>query len=164
MTIFLVSDTHFGHENMILFMANDKRRVRYQFNSAYHCDEEMIARWNRVVKPQDHVYHLGDVAMKREHLQTVKRLNGKKRLVLGNHDVYDMKSYKEVGFEKIFGSRRLDGWLLTHIPVHPDSIAEKLKGNVHGHIHRQPTFPGKYVNVSVEVINYTPIALEDLKV
>ena len=155
MTIFLISDTHFGHENIIRYCGRP-------FSCAAEMDEAMVERWNAVVRPCDHVYHLGDVAMRREQLQTVKRLNGHKRLVFGNHDVYDYKSYTEVGFKKLFGVRVIDGLLLTHIPVHAESLG-RFAANVHGHIHQQPCHAGRYVNVSVEAIDYRPVALEELK-
>lgn len=124
-------------------------------------DEAMVERWNSVVKPEDHVYHLGDVAFKtQQSLAIVTRLNGHKRLLLGNHDPHDMRQLKAVGFEKIFSTRLLGGWLLSHMPVHESSIGHKTKGNVHGHIHQNPSPAGPYVNVSVEQIGYTPVALE----
>ena len=187
MTIFVISDTHFGHANILTFKNLDfshicnhgilgwecglcadegvvvpKKLIRPGFSSVEEMDEHMVERWNAVVKPSDHVYHLGDVAMKRPDLKIVKRLNGHKRLVFGNHDIYDHKNYTEVGFEKVMGSRVLEGWLMTHIPVHPESLG-RFRGNVHGHIHERPSPSGSYINVSVERINYTPLALEELR-
>lgn len=162
MTIFLISDTHFGHWNMVhLFRRADGSPAR-DFASVNEMDERMIANWNSVVTPQDHVYHLGDVTMNPSHnLHLIKRLNGHKRLVLGNHDSGKVQEYLAAGFQKIFASRVLDGWLFTHIPVHPDSINKKWKGNIHGHTHHA-CYPAPYVNVSVEVIDYTPVALESI--
>jgi calcineurin-like phosphoesterase family protein len=74
-----------------------------------------------------------------------------------------MKFYEEAGFKKIFSSRKLVNLLLTHIPVHPDSIPYWAIGNVHGHIHERPAPTPRHYNVSVERINYTPIAIEDVQ-
>ena len=53
--------------------------------------------------------------------------------------------------------------MYSHIPLHPDSIAsEKVLANVHGHIHAQPAPPGKYINVSVEQTDYSPIHIDDV--
>jgi calcineurin-like phosphoesterase family protein len=80
---------------------------------------------------------------------------------MGNHDLNNAKWYLQF-FEKVMAIRVLDQWIMTHIPIHPGSLG-RFKGNIHGHIHRTPTHDGPYVNVSVEAINYTPIALEAIK-
>jgi calcineurin-like phosphoesterase family protein len=85
--IWIVSDTHFGHANILTFKSPDGSLMR-AFASTAEMDDHMIQQWNAVVRPQDHVYHLGDVAMRRDQLPTVKALNGHLRLVLGNHDIY----------------------------------------------------------------------------
>ncbi|MEK6883345.1 MAG: metallophosphoesterase [Nanoarchaeota archaeon] len=163
MQIWLISDTHHGHENMYRFLRDDGiTRVRHQFTDAAEGDAFMVDAWNTVVKPEDHVWHLGDVGMSRQSLEIVRRLNGKKRLIIGNHDRENMEAYRNVGFQKIVGARQFEGLLLTHYPVHPISISHKVDANVHGHIHYHPSPPGKYINVSVEQehMRYTPIALE----
>lgn len=124
-------------------------------------DEHMIERWNSVVRPQDHVYHLGDVAMQRERIKTISRCNGHLRLVRGNHDLYQTKDYLPY-FDEIYGIRVLDNMIFTHIPIHPESLG-RFKANVHGHIHANASPEGNYFNASVEVLDYTPIALEDLR-
>jgi len=156
--IFLISDTHFGHENMYKFTGLDGLRVRARFANASEGDEYMIQAWNQTVKPQDHVYHLGDVAF--GPIGIVQKLNGHKRLVLGNHDFEKMQGYHTVGFQKIYGMKRLGALWLTHAPLHPEQIGGKVLGNVHGHIHERSSPVGQYFNVSVERIGYTPIALE----
>ena len=160
--IFVVSDTHFGHANILNFKKDDGSPLR-DFESVQKMDEFMIERWNSVVRPQDHVYHLGDVAMKRPDIATVARCNGHKRLVRGNHDVYKTKDYLPF-FEEIYGIRVLDGIIFTHIPIHPESLG-RFKTNVHGHVHAMPQghYGPRYYNVSVEVMDYAPISLEDLK-
>lgn len=160
--IFVISDTHFGHHNMVhVFKRADGSPAR-DFKTVNEMDELMIQNWNSVVTAQDHVYHLGDVTMNPSaNLQRIiPRLAGHKRLVLGNHDSGKVQEYLAAGFQKIVASRVLDSWLLTHIPVHLDSINKKWKGNIHGHTHWVCYGP-PYFNVSVEQINYTPIPLEE---
>jgi calcineurin-like phosphoesterase family protein len=161
--IFFVSDTHFGHANILKFTRQDGSPMR-PFASVEEMDEHMVDRWNSVVRPQDKVYHLGDVAMHRLHIQTVGRCHGHKRLVRGNHDDHDLKHYLPF-FDEIHATRVLDGLIFSHIPIHPESLG-KFKANVHGHVHNNVPalhFGPRYFNVSVEVIDYTPIALEELK-
>lgn len=155
MNLFVVSDTHFGHENIISY-------CNRPFADAQEMDEAMISRWNAVVKPSDHVYHLGDVAMRRDRLKAVMpRLAGHLRLVRGNHDIFKTKDYLEF-FDEIYGIRVIDNLLMTHIPVHPDSLG-RFSANIHGHVHTSRALTLPWVNVCVEVTDYRPIALEDLK-
>lgn len=167
--LFFISDTHFGHANILNFARNDTgQKVRPGFADVSDMDETIIRNWNRVVRPQDHVYHLGDVAMKKQLLPIVKRLNGHKRLVFGNHDIFEYKEYAKVGFEKMMGMRVMDGIIFTHVPVHPSSLG-RFKINVHGHLHNNPvrTEDGledrRYRSVCVEMVNYTPVSLDEIR-
>jgi calcineurin-like phosphoesterase family protein len=154
MTIYIISDTHFGHENIIKYSSRP-------FANAAEMDEAMVANWNAVVKPSDHVYHLGDVAMRAQHLDAVMpRLNGHKRLVRGNHDIFKTKKYLK-WFEEIHGMRVMDNMLFTHVPIHPGSLG-RFRANVHGHTHESTALAFPYVNVCVEQTGYTPISLEYL--
>ncbi len=163
--LFLISDHHFDHANILNFKKQDGTPLRPGFADVNHMNEVMISRWNEVVKPEDKVYHLGDVAMKDKGISYVGRLNGKKTLILGNHDYPNMRLYAPY-FKHIYSSRRLDTVLLTHIPVHPLSLGGKLIGNIHGHVHDNVPaghFGKQYLNVSVEVVDYTPVPYEVLK-
>lgn len=168
MKIFIISDTHFAHQNMYGFLTQDGKRVRSRWDLASEADAYMIEMWNQTVTPQDHVYHLGDFTMMRSqpwiNLEPlVRKLNGHKRLILGNHDHFDVRVYRDAGFQKVMASNRLGGVLLTHYPVHPSCIEGlRWKGNAHGHIHERQSPPGRYFNASVEQINYTPIDLDEI--
>ena len=142
------------------------------FASVEEMNETMIERWNKVVRPQDHVYHLGDVTMARGN-QTrqidaiMARLNGHKRICLGNHDQLASGWYFRQ-FEKVKACNVLDGIIFTHIPIHSESLG-RFKANVHGHLHANrvmlsPYHPNpRYLSVCVELTDYTPIDLETLK-
>lgn len=160
--IFISSDPHFGHENAWkLFKGVDGNPLR-PFSSTEEMNEVMIARHNAVVKPEDHWYCLGDVVINKKFLHLINRLNGHKRLVMGNHDIYDNKMYYEAGFEKIMAVRVFDGMILTHIPIHSESIA-RFGINVHGHLHGNVVNDPRYLCVSVEQINYTPIGFDEVR-
>lgn len=160
--IWLISDTHFSHENILTFTDEEGELIRPGFANVQEMDEFMVERWNAVVRPSDHVYHLGDVCMKQSQLSIVKRLNGRKRLVRGNHDIFKTRQYITAGFEEIHGVRVFDGLVLTHIPIHEQSLG-RFRANVHGHIHDRPSYGPRYVNVSVEAIGYTPVTLEEVR-
>lgn len=160
--IFLISDTHFGHEKCCtVFKRPDGSPLR-PFATGDEMDFAMIERWNAVVRPQDKVYHLGDVAIRREHLWKVGQLNGKKRLIRGNHDIFPTEEYLSL-FDEVYGVRVLDDMILSHIPLHPDCITDRYARNVHGHLHANVMKDKRYLCVSVEHTDYSPISLDEVR-
>lgn len=161
----LISDTHFGHRNILTFKTFDGKieRSLRDFKDVDHMDWTMVANWNKVVGPEDKVYHLGDVAICTwNHLHPIlSSLNGRKVLIKGNHDTLKLSQYAQ-HFYDIRGYHILDGILLAHIPIHPESLS-RWKGQVHGHLHANKMKEPFYMNVSVEQINYTPIDFEEVK-
>lgn len=167
--IFFASDHHFGHANILTFKRADGTPLR-EFADVEAMNEHIIECHNSVVRPNDKVYFLGDVVIshKNSALAILARLNGEKVLVKGNHDQCSAEAYLAY-FKDIRGSHQFDGMILTHIPIHPESLA-RWGLNVHGHLHanvvRMPLsqIPDRrYFNVSMEQINYTPISLEEVK-
>ena len=171
--IFVTSDTHFNHKNILTF--NDKigKPVR-PFSSVEDMNETMIDNWNSVVKKGDKVYHLGDVFFgpKEDFQKLWPRLNGSKRLVVGNHD--DIKWLSAGGFfQKITMWRIFKDWKLifSHVPLREDQFRGDFNGttpsegmlNVHGHTHQNPSPPGPYKCVCVEQTGYRPLSIEELK-
>ena len=146
--IFFISDTHFGHENMLHFTNYDDTRMR-PFDSIEELDELMIQNWNEMVKPGDKVYHLGDVFYKSSNPDNIaKRLNGDKVLILGNHDRREAQWYLKY-FRDVRGTNHIDGnYLLSHFPIHPDSKGRFVR-NLHGHIHAQTVMKPKYIHVTI---------------
>ena len=90
---FVISDTHFYHENIIKY-------CNRPFKSVEEMNEIMVDNWNHIVQPQDHIYHLGDVSIERGSknsqqarrlIRLIQRLKGHKRLLLGNHDHFPVQ-------------------------------------------------------------------------
>lgn len=164
--IFLASDLHLSHSNIITFLNDEGNRIR-PFNSIAEHDETLTQNWNAVVKPQDKVYVLGDVCFKNAHLELIGRLHGNKTLIKGNHDELKPSQYLQY-FKDIRSCSILDKFILTHIPIHPDSLS-RWKANIHGHLHHKvvklPAGPPdtRYINVSMEQINFTPIPFETIR-
>lgn len=161
---FVVSDHHLGHQNACMFTRPNGAKMR-PFNTAAEADEVMIANWNKVVGHDDIVWHLGDVALRKDFIRLIARCNGQKKLVLGNHDKFEMAAYLPF-FNNIYGVKVVDNVLLSHIPVHPFSLQHRWLGNIHGHCHNSVPaghYGPRYLNVSVEVLDYTPITLEEAK-
>ncbi len=161
MTIWFFSDPHFDHENIwAKFKKPDGSPVR-PFTSTEEMNETIIENINSVVKPGDHLYCMGDVAMSKEGIKLVSRLNGRKRLLFGNHDIYAIKEYQAAGFEKFGSVRRFDGVVFSHYPLHESTLfPASVLGNAHGHIHTLPAPTPRHLNLSVEQTNYGPVALE----
>lgn len=164
--IWLVSDTHFNHANILGFKdKNDKKFRGDLFKDVTEMNEKMIYNWNRLVKPEDKVYHLGDVyfGSQEEADKILSRLMGRKRLIVGNHDtVYGKGNVLQKHFKKIYLWRLFKEFnmLLSHVPVHSESI-RKVEYNVHGHIHEKNSYGPQYVNVCVEKTDYSPVHIED---
>jgi calcineurin-like phosphoesterase family protein len=163
--IWFISDTHFNHLNFLRFQDDNKKYIR-PFKSVEEMNETIIDRWNSVVKSGDKVYHLGDVYFgnKEDATKIFQRLNGKKRLIVGNHDnileIVSLKLFQKIQMWRMFPEY---GILLTHVPVHESTLTPKKLINIHGHIHQNKTPIGPYYNVSVEVQNYTPIHLDQIR-
>jgi calcineurin-like phosphoesterase family protein len=156
---FFAADTHFGHRRVITF-TNDDGSLMRPFDTIEEHDEYLVQQWNKVVRPNDKVYHLGDVVMNRSSLHIVQRLNGRKVLVKGNHDIFTAREYLDAGFEDIQGAVVFkSGYLLSHIPVH-DCQLERWRVNVHGHLHnnRSLDHDPRYVCVSMERLpDWSPV-------
>jgi len=160
--IFFISDTHFGHQGSCNFLRTDGVTKMRPFDTSEEMDEILVENWNKVVKPFDKVYHLGDVSMKRKDIATVGRCNGKKVLVRGNHDIFNLTDYTPY-FYDIRGVHVMPArdMILSHIPLHGESI-DRFRINIHGHTHEKSVGSLQHCCVCVEQINYTPISLEEL--
>ena len=165
---FVISDTHFSHKNILTF-TNGEKPLR-PFSSMEEMDEYMISKWNSVVSPEDHVIHLGDVVFAQTGFECLGKLNGKKTLLMGNHERHKLSKYLEY-FDDIRAYKEYNDCILSHIPVH-ESQFERWKANIHGHTHSISVKKNyalfgevddpRYFCVSVEQINYTPILITDV--
>ena len=183
-SVFLVSDTHFGHTGVCRFTRNDGVTKLRPWDDPDEMDEAMIKSWNDRVKPTDKVYHLGDVVINRKALKTLARLNGDKVLIRGNHDIFRDDEYREY-FRELRAYHVMNGMILSHIPVHPESLSHteslgRFGTNIHGHLHanRVKKMRGfdlrtgeilysdkddvRYHCVCVEQTDFAPILFEDV--
>ena len=170
--VFLVSDTHFGHAGVCRFVRNDGLTKLRPWDTAEEMDEFMVRAWNERVRPNDKVYHLGDVVINRKALGIMRRLNGDKVLIRGNHDIFRDVEYRE-HFRELRAYHVMNGMILSHIPIHSESLG-RFGVNIHGHLHANrvmlPGFNGKitdivdvrYHCVCVEQTNFAPILFEDV--
>ena len=156
--IFLIGDCHFGHRNIIKY-------CNRPFDNVEEMTEGLIKNWNSVVGKNDIVYVVGDFALcgKTKIIEISKRLNGRKRLILGNHDGASIATYREAGFEFVYNHPIVleDFFIVSHAPL--VGISENCPFlNIHAHTH-EPSNSKNHFCVSVENINYTPLNFEEIK-
>ena len=164
-SVFLVSDTHFGHAGVCRFLRDDGVTKLRPWEDPAEMDEAMVELWNQTVKPTDKVYHLGDVVINRKALHILHRLNGDKVLIKGNHDIFKLHDYTE-HFRDIRGYHVMNNMILSHIPVHAESKG-RFNANIHGHTHAnrvkvQGIIDPWYHCVCVEQTSYRPILFEEV--
>lgn len=182
MTTWYTADNHFGHANIIALCDRPFRDVD-EMNGA------MIERWNAVVAPTDDVWVLGDFSLTPKVLWPVRRLNGRKTLVAGNHDACWQRHrryrkavdlYREAGFAGVVASgivnvHRLPGGIvvrMAHLPYHGDSQAEDRYADwrpaddglplLCGHVHDKWKTREKMINVGVDVRDFTPVSEHEI--
>lgn len=163
--IFFCSDHHFGHTRLYTEFKLENGHPARNFISSDEADEIMIQRHNSVVRANDRVYFLGDVCFHKKHLYKVGKMTGRKVLIKGNHDLLELKDYAQY-FDDIRGVHQFKGVIMSHIPLHEESLA-RWGFNVHGHLHTNNikingVNDKRYLNVSMEQIDYTPISLENV--
>lgn len=155
--VFFISDLHLDHKNILKFSGD----WRDGSNVKEH-NEWIVDQWNSVVKSsRSLVFVLGDVAFSQNAIsEYLPRMNGRKVLIRGNHDIYPIESYME-HFEEVFGLYRYKEFWLSHAPIHPAELRERR--NIHGHVHHKTLSDGRYINACVEVLNGVPISLDQIR-
>ena len=152
--IFLVSDLHLDHKNIIKY-------CNRPFKDVHEMNYWLIKNWNSTVRKKDTVYFLGDFALSRNNRQRVQNLihslNGRKIFIKGNHDRF-IKSYHHF-ILKYKGKY----FYLVHNPV---EIPTTWKGwAIFGHTHNKGKLidkENKRINVSTELIGYKPISMIEI--
>ena len=151
--VFLTSDTHFGHAGVCRFTEADGITKIRPWTDPDEMDEEMVKRWNDRVRPNDKVYHLGDVVINRKSLKTLHRLNGDKVLIRGNHDIFPDIEYREY-FRELRAYHVMNGMILSHIPVHEASLG-RFGTNIHGHLHTNRVKQARGVDARTGAVLYS---------
>ena len=168
MNIWFTSDHHFGHSNIIRF-------CNRPFNDVHEMDDALIQVWNKWVKPNDQVWHLGDFGFTGAvHERVLPRLTGKKELIFGNHDpVRKFTDYQRSLWNSASECRlfKADGIqiFLQHRPQRAweGSYRETMHlfGHVHGKLEGNPW--GKSMDVGVDPTawregEYRPLNLDEI--
>lgn len=149
--LFFVADLHFSHANII-------KHCSRPFRSVEEHDEALVSNWNHAVGKHDTTYILGDFAYKR-HNHWVNRLNGKKILILGNHDKMSQLELSQFAEVHKLLDTQIDKQLVTMCHYKMQSYRSSFHGAWHlfGHSHgRMPEGPLSF-DVGVDVWDYSPI-------
>ena len=135
---FYISDTHFGHENIVRHDSNNGGR---KFASIEEHDNLIIENWNKVVTPQDNVYILGDFSWlyARETEEIIKKLNGAKFLIKGNHDRWAKDGACKKLFQGIYDIKQIEDngkqLILCHFPIMMYTGQHRGVYHLYGHTH-----------------------------
>lgn len=171
---FFTSDTHFNHANIIKF-------CNRPFKDVEQMNDVMIANWNSVIGKDDTVFHLGDFCLggAAEWTKILDRLNGKIYLIMGNHDLKNIRQGFISRFEHVamqmrieIGKKRI---YLCHYPFlcfeggYKDGVWQLF-----GHVHTrrsnsgidagrlQYLYPTQY-DVGVDNNNFIPVSFGQVK-
>ena len=175
--IWFSSDTHYNHAKIIEYCERPYADVDAM-------NDDLIQRWNARVAPEDTVYFIGDFAMGLpDHWSTFsRRLAGTKILIKGNHDrIKRLESeevdafFRKIGFAEVHTNliREIEGtcvWM-NHYPLASDDDRDLKRPPapgpydiaVCGHIHRHWKVRDGVVNVGVDVWDFRPVSLAEIK-
>lgn len=160
--VFFISDLHLGHKNILKFQGHTRPAADLKEHSQW-----LVQQWNSVVTSKDIVWVLGDVIFDKKHANYFKEMRGQKHMIWGNHDLFSHDWYRQY-FNLVRGFHKKYGMFLSHAPIHPSGLRDKI--NVHGHNHAGHVMKywglvrdERYRNVCVDHVNGTPVALEDIK-
>ena len=167
MKTYITSDLHFGHSNIKKFCPVTRARFS---DSTDEMNEAMIKEWNEIVEPDDTVYILGDVAFMAASKAAVllKRMNGRKILIEGNHD---HKALKDINFQKCFAE--VHKYLeivyngtkvcMFHYPIAEWNQMHRGSVHFHGHLHGKPNGLEGYraLDVGMDATGWIVIEMED---
>lgn len=157
--IFFTADLHFSHTRIIDY-------CNRPFSSIEEMNNELIYRWNAIVRPKDTIFLLGDLGFGRAALDCISKLNGEIILIKGNHDYgFSTTALKRVGIADVYNRRKIQ----IRIPGHPIINLRhypkyKRPGlNLCGHVHTDWLIDNGFVNVGVDMWDFAPMSLDYLK-
>jgi calcineurin-like phosphoesterase family protein len=167
MKTYITSDLHFGHTNIMKFCPVS--RARYH-NDLGYMNEQMVKEWNEIVEPEDTVYILGDVAFlpAQKATEYMRRLNGTKILIEGNHD---RKTLNDPSFRGCFAEVHkyhhitYNGTMVVmfHYPIAEWDQMHRGSVHFHGHLHGNTSGLEDYraLDVGMDATGFIVLEMED---
>lgn len=180
---YYISDTHFGHENIIVHDAKNGGRT---FKNIKEHDDLIIHNWNNVINPSDNVYILGDFSWLNgeETKKLIEKLNGAKFLIKGNHDYWVKNGECKRLFQGIYDYKEINDngkrLILSHYPILFYNGQHRGTIHLYGHVHNSKEYeiyentckniaettdiPVNTYNVGcmIDYMDYTPRTVDEL--
>lgn len=159
MKIWITSDTHFFHKNIIEY-------CNRPFQSVEEMNDRMIQNWNEKISNEDVVFHCGDFGF--GNFDTIKnifvRLNGNKNLIKGNHDRLKNREYMDIGF-KLYNKDITFPFeefkiRLSHYPT--ETSEDNFLLNLRGHSHGNGLNKRNEIDIGVDTNCFYPYNLSEL--
>lgn len=142
--IWISSDLHAWHAAVMKFCPDTRRG-----DDATEMTELMLEKFNSMVKPEDDLYLVGDVSFggKTKIESFISRLNGRKHLILGNHDyVIRRQQHLRSYFVRVDERRSVSlgdhRFVMSHEPKAEWADCHKGVIHLHGHLHGNKTNVG----------------------
>jgi len=178
MKIYVISDTHFFHYNIIKYCGRP-------FTDEYEMNEYIISQWNSLITNDDVVFHLGDFSTGLkcrygELREVFSRLNGQIHLIRGNHDHQSDEELLQLGFKSVQEFKIINDTMLVHYPFFLPKdkynskfqrfydtfnmiyTGENCRYVLYGHSHEYPSIYVNKYNVAVDLHDFKPILLDDI--
>lgn len=150
--IWFTSDTHWGHDNILKFNPDDNRRARL-FSTIEEMNAYMMAEWRRLVKPNDYIFHGGDVSWgtAEKTRDLIHSLPGIKILIQGNHDKRIAKNH---AFDQLHKQLNLTVnkqlIILSHYPIQEWECRHYGAWHLHGHCHGRLQSDDKRLDIGID--------------
>jgi calcineurin-like phosphoesterase family protein len=155
--IWFTADHHFYHENIIVHCGRP-------FKNEDHMRRVLLGKFNSLVSPEDVTYFLGDFCwIKSKGLMELllRKMNGVKVLVLGNHDKLEPFTFVELGFHSVHTSLVVEEFTLVHDPAL--SVLDRGKPFLCGHVHELFKRQKNVLNVGVDVWDFCPVPIDKVR-
>jgi len=158
--MWFTSDFHFFHKNIIQYSGRP-------FKSVDEMNYKIIKNLNMYVTHEDDLYILGDLTFlspsKWETLgKLIRQINGRKHLILGNHDLLKPWKYVEIGFMTVHTAVKIEEFWLVHDPALSEALPKSEK-ILCGHVHTLFKKQRNCLNVGVDVWNFEPVHIETIR-
>lgn len=165
---FITSDIHFGHKNIMNFCPVTRARFRHDTE---YMNQKIILEWNEIIKPEDHTYILGDIAFcaTSRAVNFLNQMNGKKTLVVGNHDTKLIKDQSFVDcFIEVTPYKHIthngNRVIMFHYPIAEWDQMHRGSVHFHGHVHGGVTGleGSRALDVGMDATGKVAVPLDDM--
>ena len=157
--MWFTADPHFGHRNIIEYTGR-------KFKTVQDMDKLILDNMNTTITKDEDFYILGDLTMygpnQRDKIESyIKRMPGRKHLVLGNHDRCKPFDYLDMGFLSVHTSLKVEEFYCVHDPA----VAGVYTGDLFfcGHVHQLFIRQRNALNVGVDVWDMKPVHIDTLR-